>query len=60
MKVTMTEMARQAYEAYAGHVGWQNIAGGAGGRIPAWDDLPAKIKDAWVHAAARVVMEFQR
>lgn len=46
------QLAKEAYEAYAGHAGWKSLA--TGQPLPQWDDLPKSIKAAWNVSAAWV------
>jgi hypothetical protein len=45
-------LARVGYEAYRNHTGGKSLA--TGQDIPAFDELPEKIKDAWLAAATAV------
>ena len=44
-------LAREAYKAYGAVTDFKNFQGNP---MPEWDDLPQKIRDAWVAAAAKV------
>jgi hypothetical protein len=44
-------LARVAYEAYGESVGWKDFQGT---EMPKFDDLPEKIKQAWIAAADAV------
>jgi hypothetical protein len=44
---------RLAYDAYARKAGGRSLV--SGDRLPPWDDLDQKIKDAWLAAASAVL-----
>lgn len=48
------ELGRMAYAAYGSHVGWVNFQGD---RMPYFEDLTPKIKEAW-QAAAEMVIKY--
>lgn len=45
-------LAKEAYEAYANHTGWNSLA--TGQPLPQWDSLSAAIQQAWQVSAAWV------
>lgn len=47
-----TNLARIAYEAYGKSTGGKNFQGDP---MPAWDDLPQPIQDAWDAAVGAVI-----
>jgi hypothetical protein len=49
------EIAKAGYEAYAESVGNKNVRGE---EMPAWDDQPESIVNAWVAAAQRMCEKF--
>lgn len=51
MLADINALAQIAYEAYAEHQGWKNVAGLL---IPAWEVVREDIKDAWVAAVEAV------
>lgn len=46
------DLARQLYEAYGDRVGWRSVTGA---QMPAWGDLPERIRDAWGASAAAAI-----
>lgn len=48
----MEAYGREAYDAYGESVGWKNVRGEA---MPTWDELPQKIRLAWMSAAQVVI-----
>lgn len=46
------ELAKTAYEEYAGYTNWKNYQGL---QMPEWNDLPDNIQKAWIAASAGVV-----
>jgi hypothetical protein len=51
-----SRLAKLAYEAYGKVTGGKNFRGEP---MPAWDDLPEQIRDAWDAAAGAVVDAWQ-
>lgn len=51
------KLARLAYAAYGSHVGWKNYQGD---RMPYFEDLTPKIKEAWQASAEMVVKYVMR
>lgn len=47
----MSELAREAYEAYADAAGWKNYQGLP---MPEWGNLPEAIQESWLAAVRRV------
>jgi hypothetical protein len=48
----MNELAKHAYDAYGGAVGWLNYRGDP---MPKWEDLPVAIRTAWRISTQAVV-----
>lgn len=46
------DLARQLYEAYGDRVGWRSVTGA---QMPAWGDLPERIRNAWGASAAAAI-----
>lgn len=46
-----SDLARIAYTAYGDSTGWVNYQGKP---MPAWDDLPDTIRQAWAAAASAI------
>ena len=51
METEEIRLAREAYDAYGATTLYKNFQGNP---MPKWDDLPEKIRTAWVAAALRV------
>lgn len=49
--LTLDDLAQRAYDAYGAETDHKNFRGEP---MPAWDDLPCKIQDAWRSAALEV------
>lgn len=45
-------LAMVGYHAYGEHVAWRNYAGHP---MPQWEDLPTRIREAWVEAARAII-----
>jgi hypothetical protein len=49
------DLAKAAYHAYGKTTDFKNYQGNP---MPAWDDLPPKIQEAWVNASKAILKEF--
>lgn len=53
MKQDQKHLGQIGYEAYCNQTGWKSLATGA--PLPAWQNLPANIQQAWQAAANAVI-----
>lgn len=54
----MYELARKAYEAYCGSVGWKSAI--TGDDLPLFDNCPKAVKEAWIAATKAVAYEAEK
>lgn len=52
----LEKLAEDAYNAYGRSVSWQAVSGT---RMPAWEELPLRVMQAWKAAADAVVSAYE-
>lgn len=50
-------LLKKGYDAYGEYVQWQNHLGRP---MPAWEELPEKIRGAWAAFAREIIAELQK